>query len=236
MKSVEEIRTENLRLLIKEKFGEARGNKTAFGKVMRWQPGLVSRYLAGKRIDKTLARRIERDNGYPENWLDNDHSRRMVEPVQLSLLHEVDASEHFYHLPLSQRFLQGGPGVDSIGASGPGGSIAFRRDYIDAIGLDVNALETWFVQGDSMEELLRPGDLVIVNTAVKDIVNGDIYAFYDQRGGGRIKCLHEQRDGSLTLRSENSRFPDENIPAAHRSEIEIVGVVELRSGRLRKSR
>lgn len=234
MKSVEEIRNENLHLLIKERFGEQRGNKTAFGKAMGWQAGLVSRYLKGKPIDKTLARRIEKVNGYSTNWLDNDHSR-VPAPAQLNLLHHVSEAENFYHLPLNQRFLQGGPGVYTVGGSEKG-SIAFRRDYIDSIGLSVNALETWFVEGESMQELLRPGDLVIVNTAMKQIVNGEIYAFFDAKGGGRIKYLHEQRDGGLILVSENKKFPDENVPADHRADIEIVGVVELRSGRLRKSR
>lgn len=162
------------------------------------------------------------------------------EPQQLDLLHRVEQHERFYHIPLSHRFLEGGPGVDTVGL-GTSGSIAFRKDYMDAEGLDVGKLETWFVTGESMDPVLRHGDLVLVNTAVKEIVNGDIYAFYDaqggHRGGGRIKYVHEHRDGSLTLVSENSaKFPPETVPAANRSDIEIAGVVELRSGRLRRQR
>lgn len=165
---------------------------------------------------------------------------QVAEPSQLNLLHQVEQREHFYHIPLAHRFLEGGPGLDSVGL-GTHGSIAFRKDYMDAQGLDASKLETWFVIGDSMEPVLRHGDLVLVNTAIKTIENGDIYAFYDTKGGrgggGRIKYVHEQRDGALTLVSENaSKYPPETVPAANRSDIEIAGVVELRSGRLRRSR
>lgn len=236
MKSFDEIHRENLRLILAQRFGDRRGAKKAFADKMGWaQAGLVSRYLKDKRIDKDLARRIEELNGYPPHWMDKDHSESR-EPEQLNLLHQVNESENFYHLPLNRRFLQGGLGVDTVGDT-KRGSIAFRKDYMDEEGLDVNKLETWFVQGDSMSEILRPDDLVIVNTAIKNIIDGEIYAFYDSKGGGRIKYVYEQRDGALTLVSENSKkHPNENIPAAHRSDIEIVGIVELRSGRLRKAR
>lgn len=166
--------------------------------------------------------------------------RAPQEPVQINLLHQVEQGERFYHIPLNRRFLEGGPGVDTVGNTAQG-SIAFRKDYMDAEGLDATRLETWFVVGDSMEPVLRHGDLVIVNTAVTEIVNGDIYAFYDthggRRGGGRIKYVHEQRDGSLILVSENAaKHPPETVPASSRGDIQIAGVVELRSGRLRRSR
>lgn len=160
---------------------------------------------------------------------------RTPEAIQPDMLREVEERENFYHLPLNQRQIAGGPGIDNP-LNRVNGSIAFRKDYIDGEGLDIKSLETWFVEGDSMAPVLVHGDLVVVNAGLRKIINGEIYAFYDAKGGSRVKYIHEQRDGGLILVSANSSFPQEIIPASHRDDIEICGIVELRSGRVRKSR
>lgn len=232
MKSVYEIRKENLSTLIKEC---AEGSQTTFAQRMGFgQPNLVSRYVRGKKnIGANLARKFEHSCGKPENWLDVDRSP-VAQAVPLDEPREVSQGEHFYMLPVNDKQLSAGPGVRDYRET-IGGSIAMRKDFLDAEGLNVPDLETWFVEGESMMEILRPGDMVIINKGIQYVINGEMYAFHDEKGGSRIKYIHEQRDGSLLLLSENPKFPPETIPVAHRQDISICGIVEIRSGRVRRT-
>jgi len=70
-RSIHEIRRENLRTILREKFDNSQRRLCeAYGA----PPSFISRVLSGKNIGDTLARAFETVADRPRYWLDNDHS------------------------------------------------------------------------------------------------------------------------------------------------------------------
>lgn len=71
MKSINDIRRENLRDIIDRDFN---GTQSRLAERMTIQANLVSRWVKGhKNIGDNAARKIERVAGRPSNWMDFDH-------------------------------------------------------------------------------------------------------------------------------------------------------------------
>ena len=87
------------------------------------------------------------------------------------------------------------------------------------------------VRGDSMLPTLADGDLVLVNTAEKRIVDGKIYAIIvgDEP---KLKRLKRKADGSLVIISDNAAFDAEIIPVTEADSVYIIGRAINRSGDL----
>lgn len=109
----------------------------------------------------------------------------------------------------------------------------YRSSWFQKMGIKPENARRFKVVGDSMEPLLFSGDSVLIDTADNDlmrIVDGKVYAI---RYGDdlRIKRLFRRLDGTLTLRSDNPFYKDEEVPPelvdAH---ISILGRVRDKSG------
>lgn len=71
MKSISDIRRDNLKDLIDREFN---GVQSRLAERMSTEPNLVSRWSSGKKIiGDQSARKIEKAGGKPTNWLDVDH-------------------------------------------------------------------------------------------------------------------------------------------------------------------
>lgn len=75
-KSIKQIRRENLKCVIDDKF---HGERKALASLFETQPSFISRLLSKKeatqkKIGDELARKIEQLSGMPINWLDNLHT------------------------------------------------------------------------------------------------------------------------------------------------------------------
>lgn len=98
-------------------------------------------------------------------------------------------------------------------------------------GWRLDALQVIWTKGDSMEPNIRDGDPVVVNTDMKAIESGSVYAFVDADGGLSVKRLHRERDGRTRVASDNYNklvYPDTFISIDDR--VEIIGKVVHRSG------
>ncbi len=107
----------------------------------------------------------------------------------------------------------------------------FTRSWIDRNGYHAPALRRVKVAGRSMERTLFDGDVVLVNTADKRIINGKVYSFLVD-GEARVKRLYKQMDGKIRVVSDNAdkqEFPDENLTPDHMPE--MIGRVVDRSGK-----
>lgn len=79
MKSIHDIRRDNLKDLIDREFN---GVQSRLAERMGIEPNLVSRWSNNKKkIGDTVARKIEKAGNKPTNWLDVDHYFAMQEDV-----------------------------------------------------------------------------------------------------------------------------------------------------------
>jgi phage repressor protein C with HTH and peptisase S24 domain len=83
------------------------------------------------------------------------------------------------------------------------GSVAFRREWIQERGLRSKDLALVDVVGDSMDKVLREGDIVLIDLSQTDIVSGKAYVI---RLGDEllVKYLQHLPGGIIQVFSENS--------------------------------
>ena len=109
----------------------------------------------------------------------------------------------------------------------------FHKSYFEKYGIASSKYcKSFKVLGDSMEPLIRNGDYVVVDCDpdVK-IVDGDIYAFVDEKGL-HVKRLIAPLRGGLIIRSENKSYEDEFLSKQDLKNICIIGHVIDRAGSL----
>ncbi len=109
----------------------------------------------------------------------------------------------------------------------------YRMSWFQRERINPEHVRRFKVTGDSMEPFLYSGDTVLVNLAENDatrIMDGKVYAI---RYGDelRIKRLFRRLNGTLTLRSENPAYKDEDVePEVAEEHISIIGRVRDRGG------
>lgn len=109
----------------------------------------------------------------------------------------------------------------------------YRLSWFQSQRINPKNARRFSVSGDSMIPTLYHGDTVLVNLEESDptrLIDGRVYAI---RYGDelRIKRLYRKLDGTLTLRSDNPEFKDEDVPAKLAEEhISIIGRVRDKSG------
>ncbi|UCD37984.1 MAG: hypothetical protein JSW54_00405 [Fidelibacterota bacterium] len=106
------------------------------------------------------------------------------------------------------------------------GSVAFRKDWIQQRGLNANNLALVDVVGDSMEKILREGDIVLIDLSQTEIVSGKAYVI---RLGDEllIKYLQHLPGALIQVFSENSSVYNPFTVRAQQlaTEISIIGRV-----------
>lgn len=137
---------------------------------------------------------------------------------------------HVYFTKCDVKFA-GGPGDSFVFVNEERDrSHAFRRDWIVRRRFKEEAMKIIDVVGDSMEPLIRNGDVVCINTADRVPKSGEIYAIATS-DGPRVKYLYRRdRDGLWELRSENPapKYAPEVVTEQH--QLEVVGRVVWRAG------
>jgi phage repressor protein C with HTH and peptisase S24 domain len=84
-------------------------------------------------------------------------------------------------------------------------------------------------KGDSMADFIKDGDLVGINLAQTDIVDGEIYAVY-LAGDGMIKQIFKEADGSLILHSLNDKYRDKVVTEENGKNFKVIGRQFWRAG------
>lgn len=108
--------------------------------------------------------------------------------------------------------------------------LAFREDWLRKKNItSKSALRICEVSGDSMSPYLENGDCVMIDTGQTEVRDLSVYAIrYGEEL--RIKRLSRRFDGGLIIRSDNQRYPEEQINATDASHIQILGLVIWRAG------
>jgi phage repressor protein C with HTH and peptisase S24 domain len=112
--------------------------------------------------------------------------------------------------------------------------LAFRRDWLNGIGVTPANAILARVEGDSMLPTLHAGDMVLIDRARRDIPvrkrgrrsrrRAPIYALRDD-GKARIKRIERPEEDVLMLLSDNSSIGPDLIRAADIAILDIIGQV-----------
>jgi SOS-response transcriptional repressor LexA len=107
------------------------------------------------------------------------------------------------------------------------GDFAFRRSFFTKRGLTPGDCRIATAVGRSMAPYINHGDKILVNTADKRIVDGEVYVIRTTEEL-KIKRLYKQLDGRVRVESDNKEFRDEFITPD--APADIVGRFVIRSG------
>ncbi|MCB1395949.1 MAG: helix-turn-helix transcriptional regulator [Rhodobacteraceae bacterium] len=136
---------------------------------------------------------------------------------------EIDGQE-FSAIPRVAAEASAGPGAVN-GDAEVIGSMAFRRDWLREHGIKPGKALLVTVTGDSMKPSIHPGDLVLLDQARTEIVNGAPFIFIDADGETRLKRLHRLGGRTLALVSDNPDHPPELRDGIDAERIKILGQI-----------
>ncbi|HSN80285.1 MAG TPA: S24 family peptidase [Rhodoferax sp.] len=142
----------------------------------------------------------------------------------------VDLSDYFYALvPLIYlKFSAEKNSVLDIEQNLP--PLPFRSDWLKK--KQVSQKETLrFVDvvGDSMNDYLHDGDVVLIDLGQTAIQDNNVYVI-TYGNELRVKRLSKRFDGGLFIRSDNKNFPEELLSTEQAKSIKVVGRVLWRAG------
>jgi phage repressor protein C with HTH and peptisase S24 domain len=111
--------------------------------------------------------------------------------------------------------------------------LSYSMDWIDKKGFKPNDLKAMPVRGDSMSNTLNDGDLVLIDTSQKQIIDGSIYALIIANEA-KIKRLKKTFNGGLVIISDNNSdlYHDEILQPSDLQFIHIIGKAVHKSGDL----
>lgn len=188
-------RKEILKNLIDERFA---GNQADFARAIGKSPAQVNQWIRGIRnFGGASARHTEMKLGLCQGYFDGARKiQSSVEPVEPG--HDF--------VPVSRVLLRLEAGVTGYHVQqleGNGPPIFFRRDYLESRGWRSDRLFAMKVMGDSMEPSLFDGDLVVINSADTEPIDGEVFAV-NYEGQAVIKRLRRD-SGEWWLDSDNTR-------------------------------
>lgn len=102
--------------------------------------------------------------------------------------------------------------------------LAFQRGWLRGKGINPDRARILTARGDSMEETIRDGDVLLVDTSIDRIRDNAIYVvIYGEMV--LVKRVHGRLNGSLQLISDNPRYPPEEVTAGEVDQLNIAGRV-----------
>jgi phage repressor protein C with HTH and peptisase S24 domain len=109
------------------------------------------------------------------------------------------------------------------------GKIPFSPSFLKDKNVTEKTMKIIKAKGDSMADFIKDGDLVGINLAQTDIVDGEIYAVY-LAGDGMIKQIFKEADGSLILHSLNDKYRDKVVTEENGKNFKVIGRQFWRAG------
>ena len=144
---------------------------------------------------------------------------RSTGPVETVIL----GNEDFAPIPRLDARVSAGPGAEN-GDVQVIEKLAFRRDWLDRMGVDPAQAVLVQVSGDSMTPGLHDGDLALIDRRRNKVRNGHVYALTDTDGSTRVKRIDLLPEG-LILRSDAPSYQSEFRRSDDADRIQIIGQV-----------
>lgn len=205
------------------------GNQSAnaFAREVDIGESLMRKYLAGATpgIDKVA--QIAKVKGVALDWLINGEGEmntvelpRLPQRVQAT---ELEAKSEFTLVPRLDVQASAGAGRVTIGED-PLEYLAFQSTWLRSRNINPAFARILTARGDSMEETIRDGDVLLVDTSVNRIRDNTIYVIvYGDMV--LVKRVHGRLNGSLQLISDNPRYPAEEVSAGEIEQLHVAGRV-----------
>lgn len=102
--------------------------------------------------------------------------------------------------------------------------LAFQEGWLRSRGVNPVAARVITATGDSMEETIRDGDVLLVDTSIDRVKDNAIY-IVNYGDVVLVKRVHRRFNGSLQLISDNPRYPSEDVSAGEVDLVSIAGRV-----------
>lgn len=250
MKTIDDIRTDNLKALVQQhggtnKFAEKIGKGAA--QVSQWVNRSANSITGRPRVVSTAScRAIEAELELPFGWMDTEHddTANGLEVGEPAAPYEKFAG--FETVPISfdsdnpsfvkirmvtLRLSAGIQGFRTEPDEGPDSELSLNVHWMQKKGLIPDKLIGIRVRGESMEPTLYDGDVVVVDTADTKPVDGAIYAI-NYEGEAVVKRMsRDAGDWWLTSDSFDQRKYHRKL--CRGGECLIIGRVVRREGDLR---
>ena len=144
----------------------------------------------------------------------------------------IDGAD-YAHIPLHDALLAAGAGAFN-GSEAVVDNLAFRRDWLQRIGVSASTARLARVQGDSMQPSLWPGDMILIDTRAneppirsretRDQRRSPIYALIDN-GEARVKRIERPKPDLMMLISDNPDYAPELRHGDEMKAVQIIGKV-----------
>ena len=145
----------------------------------------------------------------------------------------ISADDEYASIPIHDAFLAAGYAAQND-TEAVIGHLAFRRDWLDRMGIAADKARIARVRGESMAPTLHDDDMVLIDTGARDVQvrrRGPedrrlppIYAV-NTADGPRIKRVERPEPGQMQLLSDNNEYPVEVLTGDRLKRAEIIGRV-----------
>ena len=145
----------------------------------------------------------------------------------------LHVADDFASIPVHDAFLAAGYAAQND-TEAVIGHLAFRRDWLDRMGIAADKARIARVRGESMAPTLHDDDMVLIDTGARDVQvrrRGPedrrlppIYAV-NTADGPRIKRVERPEPGQMQLLSDNNEYPVEVLTGDRLKRAEIIGKV-----------
>lgn len=145
----------------------------------------------------------------------------------------LHVADDFASIPIHDAFLAAGYAAQND-TEAVIGHLAFRRDWLDRMGIAADKARIARVRGESMAPTLHDDDMVLIDTGARDVQvrrRGPedrrlppIYAV-NTADGPRIKRVERPEPGQMQLLSDNNEYPVEVLTGDRLKRAEIIGKV-----------
>lgn len=117
------------------------------------------------------------------------------------------------------------------------GTLAFKRAWLQQIGLNPKHASILRVKGDSMEPTVKDGSIVLVDEQKKRPVGNHIYAFIeeDELRIKRLDVIDGGKSKVLTITSDNPDYPSEVRINSDINKLRVLGQVVWTGYNLKES-
>lgn len=240
-----ERRRVHLEAVRDEKFG---GSARQLAAAIKRSPSQVSQWFTGVRtITEESARYIEEALALSPGWLDRvdamvqapDGTVTVVELKTATALRPIPLGEGYglaqsASLRPGEMWLPQYEGVRAMMGAGSDGASSdvvtlvrvteegLRRRLIRTTFTSLGNLKLLSAYGDSMAGTFEDGDVILVDTGVRDVDRDGIYV-YSRDGELQVKRLQREDDGSFTVISDNPRYRDRRIAREDRAIYQVHG-------------
>lgn len=188
----------------------------------------------GRNRGSTQIVPIARALGITPEWLQNGSGEASVSVRPIATWDNEDELEPdvYVFLPALSVRVSAGDGSVVWHIDEEGQKQAFRRRWIERLGIDAKCAATMVTEGDSMADRIQNGDSLVVDFCQKDtVIDGKVYVLVLQ-GELFVKRLFKEIDG-IRIVSDNPdkrRYPDKFVPLEKMEMLTIVGRVVAVSG------